>query len=161
MNIEMNIYSIELARANLSKLVIEQANNIKRALGVNYEERIDAPSTYENMCDNWNDAKLNKCPVYVYSEACDNVIYLSKEANWAFRFWHDYLHYYWSKDFSYDSEIFVGNVQCAIVAQQFGLGSLEYQLMQADTVGQVNYYQATSSFVENQLQFAIDYLGVL
>jgi hypothetical protein len=157
----MNLYSIELARSNLSKLVIEQANNIKRVLGVNYEEIENAPSTYEDLVINWNDAKMNKAPVYVYSESCENVIYLSKEANWAFRFWHDYLHYYWQKDFTYASELFIGNIQMAVVAQHYGLGSLEYQLMQADTIGQVEFYQRENSFVPNQLKFAIDYIGEL
>jgi hypothetical protein len=154
----MNIHSVELARSNLSKFVIEQANNIKRVLGVNYEEKKDAPSTYEAMCENWRMALLNKMPVYVYSESCENVIYLSKEANWAFRFWHDYIHFRDGFDFSYENELLVGSHQVAMVGARFGVGSLEYLLMQSDTIGQVEYFKQHGAFVENQLQFALNSL---
>jgi hypothetical protein len=152
--------NLEIARGRLSKFVLAQALHITRVTGINYEESNTAPETYEEVLREFTSAKVLNKPVRVFSGASESTIYTSPAANWAFRFWHDYVHYSFKLDFSVQSEILVGERQCAAVAAEFGLGSLEYRLMYTDTIGQVQYYAANNSFVENQLEFAKEQLKI-
>lgn len=151
--------NLDVARARLSMFVMRQALHIARVTGINYEEAIEAPSTYEEVCEEFTKAKTLGTPVRVYRDASDNTIYTSPAGNWAFRFWHDYVHFYWGLDFSTESEKQVGHIQCAAVAAEFGLGSLEWKLMEADTIGQVEHFAVTGGFVDNQLAFVTERLA--
>jgi hypothetical protein len=133
--------------------VMRTALNIARVTGLNYEESEEAPSTYEEVIAEFQAAKTLNKPVRVYRGASENTIYTTPAANWAFRFWHDYVHFYWGLDFTKEAEIAVGRIQCAAVAAEFGLGSLEWRMMEQDTLGQVLYFAETGSFVDNQLEF--------
>lgn len=145
---------LEVARMRLSKFVREQALKITRINHINFEESEQAPETYEDICIEFSRAKTLNKPVRVFKGASDNTIYDTPATNWSFRFWHDYLHYSRELDFSMQGEKLVGAIQCANVISEFGLGSLEYQLMHIDTIGQVNHYAKTGKFVDNQLEFA-------
>jgi hypothetical protein len=145
---------LTIARLRLSKFVREQALKITRINRINFEESEQAPESYVDVCNEFNQAKLLNKTVRVYKGASENTKYDTPATNWSFRFWHDYLHYSRQLDFTVQSEKLVGGIQCANVASEFGLGSLEYKLMHLDTIEQVNHYERTGQFVENQLGFA-------
>lgn len=150
---------IETARVRLSNFIMRRVNQITRVTGINYEESIDAPSTYEEVRAEFSQAiTLNK-PVRVYSGASDDTIYTHPSVNWAFRFWHDYIHFTRELDFSTRDEVLVGEVQCAEVAAEFGLGSLEYLLMREDTIGQVEYFAHYGEFIANQREYVMQKLA--
>lgn len=87
----------------------------------------------------------------------DDVIFASPVFNWAMRFWHDTRHVWLGADFSTEAELAVASCHLAR-AKAFGLGpgSLEYALLQADTVGQTLFVAKMHRFVVHQLQFALD-----
>lgn len=145
---------LTVARERLSSFVKRMAHECTRRSGINYEES-DAKS-----CESWEATKamfqqaqtLNQ-PVYVRKSDSENSIYTSEAANWAFRFWHDYLHYKHDLTFSFIDEVLVGQFQVSATEREFGEESLEAKLMAADTIGQVLYYQMHGEFVANQLSF--------
>ena len=149
------------ARANLSGFVLNQAAIIQNATGLYYEGAENAPNSYNEVLNEFNQAKQNGGRVRVYSGACENTIYTAAPVNLAFRFWHDYLHYKNEFDFSRTGEELTAFIHCGQVAARFGLGSIEYQLIQADTFGQVEYFWDVGGFVENQLNFAAQKLNVI
>lgn len=151
--------NFEMARARLSKFVERQALHISRVTGINYEDSEEAPSTYEEVRQEFMTAKALNKPVRIYRGASDKTIYTSASVNWAFRFWHDYIHFYYELDFSEADELAVGSVQCAAVAAEFGLGSLEYRMMHQDTIGQVLYFAKTGEFIDDQLAFVQERLA--
>lgn len=149
-----------IARTRLSDFVTRKAQHVTRITGVNYEECDNAPDSFDTVKECFNAALRNVQPYKVFKGASDNTIYLKPHHNWAFRFWHDYLHFVRDLDFSTEHEIRVGQIQMAEVAQEFGLGSLEYLLMEIDTVKQVEHFAHTGQFVENQLEFALEHLEI-
>lgn len=148
------------ARLNLSKLVEREALHLCKVLNISYEDSLHASEDYQTVKQGFNDAISLKKPVLVYRGNSTGCIYLEPYHNWAFRFWHDYLHVKHDLDFNYESELQVARMHLACVASHYGLGSLEYRLMQADTIGQVEFYRDNAgSFVDNQLQFALEYIN--
>jgi hypothetical protein len=153
---------IETARARLTKFVLRKASDIVRNTGISYEETNTSSlyaSTYEEVIENFNRALSTPCPYYVMQDFSDSTIYTDPSANHAFRFWHDWLHYKHKLDFSTTDEKFVGHIQTAAVIAEFGLGSLEAQMMYLDTVGQVEYFASNNAFVENQLEWTLRQLS--
>lgn len=142
---------IEIARIRLSRFVNQQALHITRVTGINYEESENAPDSYRTVIKAFNQAFTLGKVFKVYAGASENTIYDSPSTNWAFRFWHDYTHYAMQLDFSPEQEKLVGERQCAMVANEFGYGSLEWQLMHLDTVGQVEYFEEYGVFIKDQL----------
>jgi hypothetical protein len=133
------------------------AHECTRRSGINYEE------SDEHSCETWEETKamfqsaqtLNQ-PVYVRRSDSETCIYTSEAANWAFRFWHDYLHYQHDLTFSFIDEVLVGQFQVSATENEFGKGSLEAKLMAADTIGQVLYYQMHGEFIADQLAFVTE-----
>lgn len=149
------VTDIECARFRLSKFVERKALEVTRLTGVNYAESVDAPSTFEEVKAEWANALRTGLPFRVFSGGSDKTIYVDPCYNWAFRFWHDYLHVKYNKSMAYDSEVFIGHMHVTHVASEFGIGSLEARLMFADTIGQCLYYETHGGFVEDQLEFAL------
>lgn len=148
------------ARANLSAFVLDQAAIIQNATGLYYEGAENAPNSYDEVLKEFNQAGQNGGRIRVYSGSCENTIYTAAPVNLAFRFWHDYLHFKNKFDFSRTGEELTALIHCGQVAARFGLGSVEYLLMQVDTFGQVAHFWDVGGFVDNQLNFAAQKLNV-
>lgn len=148
--------TLTVARERLSSLVKRMANDCTRRSGINYEEcDIRSKETWEETKAMFQSAQTLNQPVYVRKSDSETSIYTSAAVNWAFRFWHDYLHYQHDLTFSFIDEVLVGQFQIDATVLEFGEGSLEAKLMTADTLGQVLYYKMHEEFVDNQLTFAI------
>lgn len=153
-------HDLNVARHRLSKFVMQKADSVTRNNHINYEESdTKSSNNYEDMRANMYRAIKGLSPFYVYKSASENTIYTNPCYNWAFRFWHDWLHYSLKADFSYEQELVVGNKQMADVAIEFGLGSLEWLLMQFDTIIQVEYYKKHGDFMSNQWAECVEWIA--
>jgi hypothetical protein len=151
---EMRDYIINKARANLEHFVISKADRLSRDMGFSYIETENAPNTFEELKTAFYHSKTTREAFPVFSGASDKTIYLSKEGNWAFRFWHDIIHVTGGFDFTLQSEIDCSSVQCEQVIAYFGRESLEAKLFIADTIGQSVYaYLHNGEFPQDQLAF--------
>lgn len=146
------------ARVRLSAFVRQQAQNITRLTGINFEESEFAPETYAGVVDGFKEAIRTGRPVLVSSENSDHSIYTHASDNWSFRFWHDYLHFKYELRFSFIDELLTGQHQVDAVAAEFGVDSLEAKLMTADTLGQVLHFKTHGVHVQDQLAFARSFL---
>lgn len=148
-------HSIEVARKRLSKFVVAMAQRIVRVTGVNYEESLVAPSTHEEVMIEWRTALETGKPFRVYSGASDCTIYDAPDVNWAFRFWHDYLHVKHNLGMGIRDEMQVGALHWLEVSQEFGDDSLEAKIIAADTSGQALYHHIFGTFVADQEEFVL------
>ena len=140
------------ARRELTAFVYTQAVATARRVGYWWTGVADAPSTLEEMIC-WARLCAGGDGLFpVSNEACEGTIYLSSEANMAFRFWHDMLHLSMHKDVSYDDEMQVA-AEHLRVAGASGLSNMAKAMLRADTYGQSMYYQAHGKFPEDQLAF--------
>ena len=80
---------------------------------------------------------------------CDKSIYKDASINIKFRFWHDVTHLELDKGFSVSGETSVIEAHKK-EALDFGLSPLAMQILEADTIGQVLYYDKFKCFVDNQ-----------
>lgn len=80
---------------------------------------------------------------------CDKSIYKSPNINIKFRFWHDVTHLELDSGFSVSGETNVIKAHLA-EAKEFGLSPLAMRILEADTIGQVLYYDKYKQFVDNQ-----------
>lgn len=95
--------------------------------------------------------------------APNNTIYTHERFNMMFRAWHDFVHYTYNFTFKAHDE-----VRTALVQIDFARSILEtyclserlidcvVSVLQADIIGQVQYYTANGQFVTNQRQFVTD-----
>ena len=87
-------------------------------------------------------------PYMVFNGGSENTIYDLPETNFAFRVWHDSVHYNRDLNFSVADEVLVGYYQ----ARMFD-NPLASCLIYADTAGQRIYYERHREFVVNQKEF--------
>lgn len=153
---KMQSYEFDLAIKALENIVLPEAI---RRLGIEYKTSLDAPNTYKAL-------KLhreNSGHFLIYSGDCSNTIYSSADYNIMFRAWHDFVHYHYGFTFkAYDE------VRTALVQIDFARSILETYclserliecvvlVLQADIIGQVQYYTKTGQFVSNQRQFVTE-----
>lgn len=149
---------INVAIARLGMFILRMAAKITRVTGVNYEESLSAPSTFEEVKTEWQLAKKTTRPFKVYSGASDRTIYDSPHVNWAFRFWHDYLHVFGNRGMNFYDEAVIAKTHIEAVAAEFGESSLEAKIIEADTYGQAVWYAVNGSYVEDQREFVTMYV---
>lgn len=83
---------------------------------------------------------------------CNTSIYEKPEINIKFRFWHDVTHLELDEGFSVSGETSV--IKCHLKeAKDYGLSPLAMEILEADTIGQVLYYNKYKEFVVNQMAF--------
>jgi hypothetical protein len=147
-----------IARESLTSYVLHKAHNIRGLFGFSYWPEKDAPGTFEELQKVFQHSLINQCHMPVYSGGSTKTIYTSAEGNYAFRFWHDVLHCVHNLDFSYEGESAVAMLHLMDIGKRFGFDSLEFLLMQADTIGQVEYFRENQAFIDDQLSFALEYI---
>jgi hypothetical protein len=151
---QMTVENFELARRNLSLYVLQKAEELTRALGIGYIDSSNAPNDYDSLIAKWKECISKGKPMPVWDGASDSTVYTSAGANYAFRFWHDFLHYYKKLDFTTDAEVDIGIMQTKEVQKYFGMDSLEAKIMLADTVGQSLYaLENNGEFPDNQISY--------
>lgn len=157
----------EQASQRLSQFILNTAARIAAVYGVSYvavpsDSAEPAPETYAGIRRMFSDATvIGLVPVRVSADGCDKTIYSEPSVNWAFRFWHDYLHWSQKLDLFLQDELRVASFHLSAVSRKFGEGSLEVKLMAIDTVAQALYFNINGEHVEDQRQFALDHLGIV
>ena len=136
------------AVAELTSLIHFEALSAM-SMGLSYKPTDKAPESF---------AELKKqvahsggiIPIADYG--CDHTIYPDPETNLKFRFWHDSIHLAIDKGFSYREELDVASCHLA-VARAAGLSPLALSILEADTLGQTEYYKKYHEFVHDQDAF--------
>lgn len=149
-------------RAWLSAFVVEQACLARDRLGFSWEARDDAPDTYDKLTLAFTESVLTGEPLPVATVNVTPSIFLSTEANYAMRFWHDVTHVGMNADFGFLDEMKVAKAHLAALCDA-GMpeGSRAWQMLRADTVGQNYVYVMTGGgFVPDQLAFAYRAMAV-
>lgn len=135
------------ARTDLSKLVLRKASLIQHLHGKGYKPMLEVPDVLSSMTRAWHDL-----PYYpVYSGASDKTVYSFAECNYAFRFWHDYLHILHGKEIDAEGEFFVAALHVDAASR---LSHDAAALMRIETQGQTEHYLAHGEFPEDQLAFS-------
>ena len=115
------------------------------ARGWTYYATSEAPESYKALK---RAAISSKCiPIADYG--CDKSIYGDNKINILFRFYHDVTHLELDSGFSVSGETSVIESHLAD-ARLFGLSPLAMRILEADTIGQVLYYDKHKAFVNNQ-----------
>ena len=94
----------------------------------------------------------------ISTDFCDNNIFGSEVVNQQFRAIHDYLHFMFDLDFTYENELLV-NYNQAIVFKRAGATPYDLDLLNIETAGQIYYHKTTGNFPENQRVFTINELS--
>lgn len=144
------------AMAYLSAFVQERAEITAEGVGFGWRTAPDAPDNYEDLVVEFNECLVSGRDLRVNAINNSPSIFMTAEANAAMRFWHDISHVEFHQDFSFKSEMLLANYHLAslVVAGQ-PTGSLAWQLLRADTVGQnYVYFLTNGGFVSDQVDFA-------
>lgn len=95
----------------------------------------------------------------VWSGASDATIFACPETNHAFRAWHDWCHWRFSLPFDLAGERAAAAVQKGHLATIYGRSHPDLarwqRLVDIEVTGQVEHYEATGEFVEDQMAFAL------
>ena len=87
----------------------------------------------------------------VSDQFCEQTIYVRPEDNYAMRFWHDVTHVRLEADFTVDGETSVAEAHPDLLScYGYGPEALEYQMLKADTFGQLYFSLATGTFPVDQ-----------
>lgn len=153
--------ALQMAGRNLGAFMIAAQAATFDATGVMPVPSSDAPQTYAELLQcgaRWQYA-LGDVFLPVWDGASEDSIYGSAAANHAFRYWHDMGHIAHHCDFTPEDEKRLQfDHHLPIVADHFGIGSLEYRMYFADTVGQIEYISANGKFPGNQAAFVSAYV---
>lgn len=154
-------FALNNARYNLTRFYTNKAEVLCKVLNIGFEDNTSASEDFTEVVKEWKRVTAQGGTIKVFSGASDLTIFTHKHGNYAFRFWHDYLHYLHNLDFSHHSEILVGYMHVQEVQKEFGNDSLESKLIRADTIGQTDYNRKYGKFPDNQLEFAKQYIEII
>ncbi len=117
----------------------------------------EAPSTWAELKTHLDSGKR----LVVYSGGSEETIYVDPAVNYAFRAWHDHLHYINQFDFSLDGETAVCDEQCRVLAtmsRDERQASRWCRIIQAEVIGQKLYHRLYDLFPADQRAFVLSYL---
>lgn len=117
----------------------------------------DAPDTYKKLRAHLDAEKR----MVVYNGGSEGTIYGDDEVNYCFRAWHDVCHYYGEHDFSPEGEAGVLKMQCFQLRQLYGDTEETRRwvsILNAEVVGQREYYQRYKRYITDQRGFVLAYL---
>lgn len=143
------------ARANLRRFVIIQAGAGAQMVGFRWRGTPDAPADYRTLLHAYARSQFTGDPLPVSDEHMDPTIYVDDQGNLAFRFWHDLTHLRLGHGFDLDGEIEVARAHLAVLAAAgFPAGTLEFEMLHTDTLGQTLCSAATGHFPTDQTCFS-------
>lgn len=116
----ITIKDFEQARINLSNFILFKAEQIRNDIGIGFIAIDDAPNKFSDLLQAWEESLSKKQPFPIWNGASDSTIYTDAYVNYAFRFWHDYLHYTTGLEFIAHDEIKIGIMQVKDVQSHFG-----------------------------------------
>jgi len=151
---------IEAARKQLTTVVEEVAAYLQCGLGVT---RITTDTNSVPDLAAMRRQYFTMHSITVWTGASDRTIYIRRDVNTAFRFWHDYVHIVHNLGFTYEDERKVNYIQRKTIEYHVNKrrGILHddvidavLELFDADTNGQLEYHAMTGEFPHDQLHFA-------
>lgn len=122
----------------------------------------DAPNDYKSMLSSIADKGL----YVVYSGASENSIFTTNEYNFKFRALHDHGHCKNNLSFSFKDEKKLGLIQAnelywiaLKLGYSYEIAYNVFDLVHADIVGQIEFYEKTGEYVKDQKSFVLDYIN--
>jgi len=100
--------------------------------------------------------------ICVYSGGSDQTIFADAETNYAFRAWHDAIHFNNRFEFTTLGEFETWRAHCRDLFKLFGENKKTHKwadLLYAEIVGQAEYLARHGSFPANQYAFTVDYIN--
>lgn len=151
---DASIKAAQFAEAcrNLNNFMIWKAHELKRVLGFGYVESDWAPSTLAEIQQEFLACNREQRAYRVLKAHSENCVYTA-EGNWAFRFWHDYLHHYHCLGMSTREELKVALLHANVVEREFGDDSTELNILLSDTAGQSTFKYKWGMFPNDQRTF--------
>jgi hypothetical protein len=144
----------EGACSNLKRFVLIEAAAMVQMVGFGWQADRNAPGDYRGLLRAYASSQATGRPLPVSDEYTEPSIYGSKQATHALRFWHDLIHVRLHHGFDLDGELEVGAAQLEVLAAAgFPPGSLEYELLHGETVGQTVCAVALGKFPSDQVCF--------
>lgn len=150
-------HAFDQACSNLARFMHIKAAQVARHVGISYDvvPAEQCPSNGREIKAKFEECRRACKPFPVYDGGSENTIYSASDAsaNYAFRFWHDYLHFAHNCTTGAADELKLAALHRAAVADVFGPDSLEARIMFADVAAQVHFFFNTGNFVQNQVGF--------
>lgn len=147
---------LDAARTRLSAYMLHQADKMAEIVGFGYVPAPDAPSTFPALQEAFAHSVTTGTALPVSNEHTDSVVYVSRDANMAFRFVHDCAHIRLKLDFTARDEY---ELACwhlrRLEVDGFARDSLEWELLRADTLGQVLISAIARRFPDDQHSFGM------
>lgn len=129
---------------------------VAKLLPEGFDVANDAPATYEALRAHVADTGR----ICVWSGASDQTIFGDPAVNYAFRAWHDWVHWRYSLPFTAEGERRVSMIQCRQLRAMRPLSGRDLcYWVHAEVVGQLEYKARWGSFPEDQRAFCLAYLG--
>lgn len=151
------VSEIEWARATLSDYVLDHAARTEHDIGFGYIGQRQAPSTYESLFAAYTHSVATGEPLPISSENSTDVIFSSPEVNVAHRFVHDVHHCRLNLDFGLVDELELAIWHLDRLEDAgFAPNSLEWRLLHADLIGQIQINAFAKRFPSDQRQFGLD-----
>lgn len=128
----------EGARINLSRFVLERAEQTADALGFGWYATDRAPSTYQQLRGAFEHSRATGDPLPVSNLFCEDTIFTEPSVNVAFRAWHDYHHCILglSFDLADEWELTLWHLD-RLTEAGLGPDTREHELLRLDLLGQV------------------------
>lgn len=93
--------------------------------------------------------------IHIWTGGSDFTIFGDRHINHKFRAWHDYIHITQNLGFDAISECIVADIQKSQLPKDW---LFERELIHIEVAGQVQYFHMHNKFIEDQRQFAVDYM---
>ena len=145
---------IELSRQTLTDFMIDQAAATAAEVGFDWKPTPNAPDTYDALRVAYG--RCSECgePLPISSENNDNVIYMTAEANLAFRFIHDVHHVQFGLSFQVVDELDLALWHLGqLEGEGFDRQDVPWRMLHADLIGQAQLVAVSGSFPTDQRRF--------
>ncbi|MEI2826880.1 MAG: hypothetical protein V9F04_11070 [Dermatophilaceae bacterium] len=150
---------ISLARIRLAKFIQRKASETEARLGFGFVGVAEAPCTYQQLRGAFITSRDTKVPLPVSSLFCDTSIYWSPRENQMFRFWHDVSHIEYGLSFTLADELELALWHLDEFERDGHTRTcLEFRMLEADLVGQLQLMGLIGRFPYNQRLFVEDCL---
>jgi hypothetical protein len=146
-----------LPALNLTGWILSEAARVSEAEGFGWKPVDEPPDGFPAVLDAYQHCRESGERFPVLRSSGESTIYAGPEANHAFRYLHDMTHVRLELGFDPDAELYVAVEHLQMLRRSgFSVGSLEWHLLHADTVGQLVAHCVLGRFVTDQKQFVYD-----
>jgi hypothetical protein len=142
---------------NLTGWILSEAARVSEQEGFGWKAVDDPPTGFAAVLDAYQRSKETGERFPVAKSGAGTSIYAGPEANHAFRFLHDMTHIRLELAFDPDAELYVAVEHLQMLRRSgYEVGSLEWHLLHADTIGQLVAGCVLGGFVRDQRAFVYD-----